>query len=435
MYRPGEDKPFRIHTISEDITERKQAEEELRASEEGLARAQHIARLGFWDWIITTGDLYWSDETYRTFGFEPGAFTPTYDVFRSVVHPEDLEFLQRHVDAAVQKGAEYSIDFRIVLPGGETRWVHAQGEAECDAKGEAIRFVGTQMDITERKQAEEELAQHRDRLEELVEERTRELRDAQEELVRKERLALLGQLAGGVSHELRNPLGAIRNVAYFLKLVLKQPEPRVAESLNQLDRAVTRADRIIGSLLDFARQRPPTLLSVNVNDVVKEALSQVGVPDRVELVTHLDDTLLLVPADPGQLGQVFENLIANAVQAMVDGGRLTVRSECSGAGSVAVSIADTGAGLSLEDLAKVFQPLFTTKARGIGLGLAISKTMVEAHGGSIDAQSKPGAGSTFTVRLPARSEEEREVGERLEPAATRGSEQGLSGDGDGAPSL
>jgi signal transduction histidine kinase len=234
----------------------------------------------------------------------------------------------------------------------------------------------------------------------MVQQRTTELRDAQEQLVRQEKLAILGQLAGGVGHELRNPLGAIKNAAYFLNMALEQPGPEVKETLEILEREVATSERIISSILDFARPKPPSQRKVDVNDVVQEALSRTTVPQNVEVVSQPDKGLASILADPQQLGQAFANIILNAIQAMPQGGRLVVKSEVPSPGWVAVSFADTGAGIPEEDLGRLFEPLFTTKAKGIGLGLAVTKTLVEGHGGTIEVQSEVGKGSTFTVRLP-----------------------------------
>jgi signal transduction histidine kinase len=259
----------------------------------------------------------------------------------------------------------------------------------------------------ERRRAEEALKKYSERLEEMVEERTRELRDAQEQLIRKEKLAVLGQLAGGVGHELRNPLGAIKNAIYFLNMVLEEPEPEVKETLEILQKEVATSERIISSLLDFARAKPPARRKVDLNHVIKEALSRTAVPENVEVVSQLDETLPIILADPDQLGQVFGNIILNAVQAMPEGGQLVVKtSEVSEklpkSEWVAVSFADTGVGISEENLDKLFEPLFTTKAKGVGLGLAVVKSLVEGHGGNIKVQSEVGKGSTFTVRLPTK---------------------------------
>ena len=242
--------------------------------------------------------------------------------------------------------------------------------------------------------------EYSERLEEMVEERTRELREAQEQLVRRERMALLGQLAGGVGHELRNPLGVIKNVAYYLKMVLEDPAPKVQEMLEILDKEVETSESIISTLLDFARGKAPVRREVDINDVVRAALSRVTVPEDVEVVSHLDAGLPVLSVDPEQLSQVFGNIVLNAVQAMSEGGQLTITTGAERPEWVAVSIADTGGGISAENREKLFEPLFTTKARGIGLGLALSRTLVEGHGGTIGVQIEEGRGSTFTVRLP-----------------------------------
>jgi signal transduction histidine kinase len=244
----------------------------------------------------------------------------------------------------------------------------------------------------------------RKRAEELVEERTQELREAQERLIRQEKLAVLGQLAGGVGHELRNPLGAIKNAAYFLNMVLEEPNPEVKETLEILEKEVATSERIISSLLGFARPKPPTQRKVDVNEVVQEALSHASVPENVGVVSQLE-ALPTILADPDQLSQVFGNIILNAIQAMPEGGQLTVKTwQVSGkparSEQVVVSFTDTGGGISEENLKKIFEPLFTTKAKGIGLGLAVVKTLVDGHGGSIGVESEVGKGSMFTVRLP-----------------------------------
>jgi len=235
---------------------------------------------------------------------------------------------------------------------------------------------------TQRKQAEEE--------------RERQ----QEALIRQEKLAVLGRLAGGVGHELRNPLGAISNAIYFLDMVLEEPEPEVKETLEILQKEVKTSERIISSLLDFARAKPPTWRKVNINDVVQEALSRTAVPENVEVVSQLDEALPIILADPDQLGQVFGNLILNAIQAMPEGGQLVVESKLPTPESVAVSFTDTGVGIPEENLGKLFEPLFTTKAKGVGLGLSVAKTLVDGHWGTIEVESEVGKGTTFRVRLP-----------------------------------
>lgn len=236
-----------------------------------------------------------------------------------------------------------------------------------------------------------------EKLDELV----KELQETREELHRKERLAMLGQLVAGVGHELRNPLGAIKNAVYFLNMVFENPEPEVEDTLKILQKEVEESERIISSLLDFPHVKPPTLQKVDVNDVVREALSRIALPETIGIVSQLDDRLPVILADPGQIRQVFANIALNAIQAMPKGGQLTVMSEHRSPGWVTISFSDTGVGISQENMRKIFEPLFTTKAKGIGLGLAIAKSWVEAHDGKIEVQSELGKGSTFTIDLPA----------------------------------
>jgi signal transduction histidine kinase len=253
-----------------------------------------------------------------------------------------------------------------------------------------------------RKRAEEALREYSERLEERVEERTRELREAQEQLIRKEKLTVLGQLAAGVGHELRNPLGVISNAVYLLQMNLPDADETTRESLEMIAEEVRNAAKIISDLLDFSRTRLPEREEVAVSELVTEVLEKRPPPKEVEVVTQIAPDLPPVCADPRQMEQVLVNLVVNAYQAMKGRGRLTISAQVED-GQLALSIADTGCGISEEDMAKLFEPLFTTKSRGIGLGLATSKSLVEANGGSVEVSGKLGKGSTFTVRLPLAS--------------------------------
>jgi signal transduction histidine kinase len=223
------------------------------------------------------------------------------------------------------------------------------------------------------------------------------LQRAQEELVRKERLAALGQLAGGVGHELRNPLGVIKNSIYFLGMVLPAEE-KIRKHFGIIEREIATATRIVGDLLDYARVQAPVREPVDLAALVREALERVTVPPTVRVQVTLDDVPGPVMADPVQVGQIINNLITNAIQAMPDGGVLTVSSGRDG-DRVFIRVEDTGVGIATENMAKIFQPLFTTKAKGIGLGLALASNLAAAHGGAISVQSTPGQGSRFTLRL------------------------------------
>jgi signal transduction histidine kinase len=223
------------------------------------------------------------------------------------------------------------------------------------------------------------------------------LQRAQEELVRKERLAALGQLAGGVGHELRNPLGVIKNSIYFLSMVLPVDE-KIHKHFAIIEREIATATRIVGDLLDYARVRPAVREPVDLSALVRDVLERVTIPPGVRVQATLDDALDHVMADPLQVAQIVNNLLTNALQAMPDGGRLTVSSGRDGDRTF-ITVEDTGVGIAPEDIARIFQPLFTTKARGIGLGLALAGNLAAAHGGGITVQSTPGQGSRFTLHL------------------------------------
>ena len=316
--------------------------------------------------------------------------------------PEDKP--ERDEKAALEgKGECFEEKFR--KKNGEIFYIELKPTA-LEVNGTVKSYLAIWIDITERKKAEEELRKQRNHLAKKIEERTKELQEAQEELVRKGKLAILGQLAGGVGHELRNPLGAIKNAAYFLNMALRKPEPEVKEMLELLQKEVTTSEHIISSLLNFAQPKSPIRRKTNINDILLEMLSATTVPENVKVISQLDESIPLIPADPEQLREVFSNIILNAIQAMPEGGQLTIKSRVSTPEWVAVLVSDTGVGITKENLTKVFEPLFTTKAKGIGLGLAVTKSLVERHGGTIEAQSESGKGSTFTVRLPVSIKEE-----------------------------
>jgi PAS domain S-box-containing protein len=251
---------------------------------------------------------------------------------------------------------------------------------------EGVLAMAAIRDISERKRAQDAL-----------EEKTRALEAAQEELVRKERLAVLGQLAGGVSHELRNPLGVIKNAVYYLNMVLPE-DLKVRKHLTIVEREITAADRIVTGLLDFARVTPSNRAAMDVNAMVREYLDRKPLPATVVPVLELADDLPPAMADAGQIELIFGNLMTNAVQAMPDGGTLTVETRVLD-GEVRVAVSDTGIGIRPDDLAKIFEPLFTTKAKGIGLGLSVARRLAADNGATLSATSLLGEGSRFELRF------------------------------------
>lgn len=253
-----------------------------------------------------------------------------------------------------------------------------------------------------------EISESRTGLEAKVEERTRDLNqaldqlhDAQDSLVRREKLAMLGQLAGGVGHELRNPLGVMTNAVYYLKMCLRDQPATVGEYLDILQQQITLSEKIVGDLLDFARSKPPQRAFTSLAEVTTAQISRLGATNGVRIDTQIADVPPVL-VDQTQIGQIILNLLTNAMHAVDGEGTITVRVGTDGA-HARVDVADTGKGIDPAHMEKIFEPLFTTKARGIGLGLAVSRTLARANDGELTASSPPGEGATFCLTLPRRA--------------------------------
>jgi signal transduction histidine kinase len=227
-----------------------------------------------------------------------------------------------------------------------------------------------------------------------------ELEQIQEKLIRAERLAAVGELASGVGHELRNPLNVIRNCAYLLKMSLTDKKDEEAvKTLAVLDKQIDIANRIITDLLDFTRITPPSPARVDLKSIIKESLSWISVPSQVTVRTSFNGNAT-VKTDPEQISRVFANIMANGIQAMnARGGELSIETGKDG-DFLSIKFRDNGHGIPAENLDRIFEPLFTTKPKGIGLGLAISKRLIEENGGTIEVTSHTDEGSTFTIKLP-----------------------------------
>jgi signal transduction histidine kinase len=211
---------------------------------------------------------------------------------------------------------------------------------------------------------------------------------------------MLGLLAGGVGHELRNPLGVMTNAVYYLGAVLKDSPAEVKEYLGILRTQINLSEKIVGDLLDFARIKPPQVETVSVKQIVDVQLHRVGPLEGVNVKHDFPHDLPNVRVDRLQIGQVVLNLITNALQSMNGNANLTFRGRHAADGFVRLDVIDSGVGMAPEHLERLFEPLFTTKARGIGLGLAVSRGLVQANGGVISAESRPGVGTTMSVALP-----------------------------------
>jgi len=261
-------------------------------------------------------------------------------------------------------------------------------------------------------------------LEQKVEERTMELKEAQTRLIQSERLLSMGQVAAGIGHELRNPLGVIRNSIYYLKGKISYHDPKINKHINIIEKEIADSDKIVSDLLNFSRPIKPTLRLMDINNIIEEALSCNNIPEKVKVLKELDTNISPFQLDRDLILQVFNNIILNSIDAMQDGGTLVIKTAFRPhavdlqsnsvkqergilskvyslkSDFIEVSFSDTGKGIAEENQSKLFNPFFTTKAKGIGLGLAVSKRVIEEHKGSIEIMSKVDKGTTVTIRLP-----------------------------------
>lgn len=254
-------------------------------------------------------------------------------------------------------------------------------------------------DITERKRTAQALEEYSNHLEDLVKERTQALEAAQQELIAKERLATMGQLAGSVGHELRNPLGVINNAVYILEASLPAENKKAREFTHMIASQVKKSNRIISDLLVFAKEPETNKSMINIADLVKHVLQNQPPPQSIHVKTSFAGNLPPAFADAQHVEQILTNLISNAYQAMPQAGTLQIQGKKIKDG-VSITIKDSGVGILPENMLKIFTPLFTTKATGIGLGLPIAKKLAESNGGRIEVESVPNQGSTFTLNLP-----------------------------------
>jgi len=229
-----------------------------------------------------------------------------------------------------------------------------------------------------------------------------QLKDAQEKVVKSEKLAAIGQLAASVAHEIRNPLGAMKNVLYYFNMLdLGKTDADIKENLDIMNQEIVHVDHIITDLLEFARVKKPTLREENINQIIKETLNRIKTVPNIEITTELDDKAPNIEADALQVQQVFYNMVQNAMQAMEKGGRIKIETKLAG-DFLEASFADTGPGIAKENLAKIFDPFFSTKAKGTGLGLSVCKSLIEGHKGMIDVESEVGKGTTFKIKFPTK---------------------------------
>ena len=375
-----------------DIEDRKRAEQALKRSEAYLAEAQKLSRTGSWAYKAE-GGVYWSEENLRIWGFDPQQAAPSLETVQQRIHPEDRDQAVEDAVRAVQARTDFSQEFRIVLPDGAVRHIHAVGHPVSTASGERIEVVGTHVDVTERKRAEKE----RERL-----------RQLEADLAHMNRVIMLGELASSLAHELNQPIAAtITSASACLRWLERNPPEleRARAAVRRIEKDGNRAAEIIGRLRAFYKTgAPPQRELVDVNEAVGEMLVLLrdeATGHSISMRTELAPQLPQIMADRVQLQQVLMNLMLNGMEAMNNGaGELTIRSQMTENSFLLISVCDTGVGIPPDQMDSIFNAFYTTKPHGTGMGLAISRSIIEAHGGRLWATANARRGATFHFTVP-----------------------------------
>jgi signal transduction histidine kinase/CheY-like chemotaxis protein len=372
-------------------TERKKAEEALRRNEMYLAEAQRLSRTGSFGWDPVNGEIYWSDETYRIFECEP-TIRPTIQLVLDRTHPDDRMCLRQIIDRASIERSEFTAEHRLLMADGSVKYVRAVAHPSTGEDPESIVFVGAVTDITERKRAEEE----RERL-----------RQLEADLAHMNRVSMMGELAASLAHEIKQPItSAVINAQTCTHWLCRDAPDltKASKAASAMVAAVTRAGGIIDRVSSLYRRGTPERELVDLNEIVREMsvlLGDTANRNAVSIRTELDPGLPPTTADRVQLQQVLMNLMLNGIEAMQDTvGELTVASKRTEDGQLLISVSDTGIGLSIDEAERIFEAFFTTKPQGTGMGLSISRRIIESHGGHLWASPNTGRGATFQLTLP-----------------------------------
>ncbi len=389
----------RTTKLREEIIERKQVEDKLRKSESSLASAQRIAHLGSWEWNIPENKTIWSDEVFRIFGFAPQQFEVTYESFLDRIHPNDRSFVEEAVNRVLADSETgYNIQHRIIRPNGTERIVHERGEVKLGEDGKPARMTGTMQDLTEFKNIEAE---------------TRQLRD---ELAHLNRLGIIENMASAIAHEINQPLTAIlSNSQAALRLLNINPPDlnEVREALTDIADADKRAGEVIRRIRTMVKKEGFHRELYNINTLIGEVIDLVQnevVIQNISLTTNLEPRVPGIYGDKIQMQQVILNLIMNALDAVknqpIDARHIDIATKVEDKEDVEVRVTDSGPGVDEDNIENIFNPFYTTKSHGMGLGLSVCHSIIENHGGRIWVENCSGGGAKFSFRLPFKMDDD-----------------------------
>jgi PAS domain S-box-containing protein len=381
-----------IAVFQRDITERKRAEEELRRAAGYLAVTQQLTHTGTWVFSPATGTMFWSREHFHIFGLDPDGPMPTFETIMARIHPDDRPRVEQRFAEALAAHADYVTDARVIQPDGTVRYISSLARPAFDASGALTEYVGTIVDVTERR--ESDAALHR----------------AQAELAHVIRVTTMGELAASLAHDVNQPLTAIVTNGGAALGFLDRPAPDIGKAVDAIrcmTEAAERAGGVIAATRAFLRKSTGERTAVDMNAVVGQVLVVLAPELRrhdVDVQTDLADALPPVTAVAVGMQQVVLNLVVNAIEAMApvsDRRRaLLVRSMREG-GAVRVDVQDSGIGLARKDLPRIFDAFYTTKPEGLGMGLSIARSIVQAHGGRLWATPHAGEGTILHFLIPA----------------------------------
>jgi PAS domain S-box-containing protein len=374
-----------------DVTDRKRTEEALRQIEYYLTEGERLTHTGSYAWNAASGLVHVSAELKRIFGFNPEEPAPLHAGFRELVHPDDADMFDALSERSIREGKDLDWEYRIVLPDGTLKYLHVVARPVLDEFGQVVGNIGTTRDVTERKRAEQDLER---------------LHQVEADLARINRVTMMGELAASLSHEIKQPIAAaVSNAEACLQWVAREhPDlAEVREAAIDMVKESRRAAEIISRIRSLFRKEEIKREVLDLHEMITDAVSLIhGEANRrcIPVRTECDADLPSVWADRVQLQQVLLNLMLNALEAM-DGvaGELRIQAQQDEEGRPRISVIDTGIGVPAGLGDKIFDAFFTTKPQGTGMGLAISRSVIEAHGGRLWATPNPAGGAAFHLTL------------------------------------